>query len=95
VQAGDVLYLPSLWYHQVAQIGDDEGKVIAVNMWYDMDFDSKYCYYMFLRATLQQQKHLQMQQILVSDDEQHQQSTSTTTTSEIANDTNKKNTTRS
>lgn len=30
VHAGDVLYLPSLWYHHVAQEGDP---CIAVNTW--------------------------------------------------------------
>ncbi|XP_055376619.1 bifunctional peptidase and (3S)-lysyl hydroxylase Jmjd7 [Condylostylus longicornis] len=41
VNAGDILYLPSLWYHHVRQ----SHKCIAVNFWYDMDYDSKYCYY--------------------------------------------------
>eukprot|EP01113_Clastostelium_recurvatum_P035830 TRINITY_DN5033_c0_g1_i1.p1 TRINITY_DN5033_c0_g1~~TRINITY_DN5033_c0_g1_i1.p1 ORF type:complete len:306 (+),score=52.74 TRINITY_DN5033_c0_g1_i1:136-1053(+) len=36
VHAGEVLYLPSLWYHKVAQRGDDEGRTIAVNYWCDM-----------------------------------------------------------
>jgi len=33
VRAGEVLYLPCLWFHCVAQSDDDEGKCIAVNMW--------------------------------------------------------------
>lgn len=41
VNAGDILYLPSLWYHHVRQ----NHKCIAVNFWYDMDYDSRYCYY--------------------------------------------------
>lgn len=41
VNAGDVLYLPSLWYHHVRQ----SHKCIAVNFWYDMDYDARYCYY--------------------------------------------------
>lgn len=41
VNAGDILYLPSLWYHHVRQ----SHKCIAVNFWYDMDYDSRYCYY--------------------------------------------------
>lgn len=41
VQAGDLLYLPSLWYHHVRQ----SHKNISFNFWYDMSFDSKYCYY--------------------------------------------------
>ena len=38
VDAGDVLYLPSMWYHKVKQ----EGECIAVNHWYDMEYDSRY-----------------------------------------------------
>ena len=35
---GDVLYLPSLWFHHLTQ---SQG-CIAVNYWYDMEFDVKY-----------------------------------------------------
>ena len=45
VQPGDLLYLPSLWLHAVAQKPDSEHKVIGVNFWYDMKFDHKYAYY--------------------------------------------------
>ncbi|KAJ3328957.1 JmjC domain-containing protein 7 [Kappamyces sp. JEL0680] len=41
---GDVLYLPSLWYHQVGQIGPE---TIAVNYWYDMKHDSRYAWSCF------------------------------------------------
>lgn len=41
VNAGDILYLPALWYHHVRQ----SHKCIAVNFWYDMDYDARYCYY--------------------------------------------------
>lgn len=44
VKAGDVLYLPALWFHHVQQTD----WTIAVNYWYDMDFDSKYIYYQTL-----------------------------------------------
>lgn len=44
VEAGDVLYLPSMWYHGVTQLGDDDGKCVAVNYWYDMQFDARYCW---------------------------------------------------
>ena len=33
LQAGEVLYLPALWFHRVAQRGDAEEKTIAVNFW--------------------------------------------------------------
>lgn len=41
VNAGDILYLPAMWYHHVRQ----SHKCIAVNFWYDMDYDARYCYY--------------------------------------------------
>ncbi|XP_035211781.1 bifunctional peptidase and (3S)-lysyl hydroxylase Jmjd7-like isoform X1 [Stegodyphus dumicola] len=44
VEEGDALYLPSLWFHHVRQ----SHSCIAVNYWYDMDFDVKYCYFKFL-----------------------------------------------
>lgn len=46
VGAGDVLYLPSLWFHHVKQ----SHACIAVNYWYDMEFDVKYCYYKLLES---------------------------------------------
>lgn len=44
VNAGDVLYLPNYWFHHVQQ----SHKCIAVNFWYDMEYDSRYCYYRML-----------------------------------------------
>jgi jumonji domain-containing protein 7 len=38
VNAGDILYLPALWYHKVKQIAGEEGICCSVNYWYDMDF---------------------------------------------------------
>jgi len=40
LNAGDVLYLPSLWFHHLRQ----SHGCVAVNFWYDMEFDVKYCY---------------------------------------------------
>jgi jumonji domain-containing protein 7 len=45
LEEGDVLYLPSCWYHKVAQEGDC---VIAVNYWYDMQFDQRHLLNNFL-----------------------------------------------
>ncbi|CAG9792632.1 unnamed protein product [Diatraea saccharalis] len=41
---GDCLYLPSLWFHHVRQ----SHGCLAVNYWYDMEFDVKYCYFKML-----------------------------------------------
>ena len=42
--AGDVLYLPSMWFHHVSQ----SHGTIAVNYWYDMAFDLRYAYFKFV-----------------------------------------------
>lgn len=44
VRKGDVLYLPSLWFHHVQQT---QG-TIAINFWYDMEYDIKYNYFKFV-----------------------------------------------
>ncbi|XP_077978121.1 bifunctional peptidase and (3S)-lysyl hydroxylase Jmjd7-like [Glandiceps talaboti] len=46
VKAGQTLYLPSLWFHHVRQ---SQG-CIAVNFWYDMEYDIKYNYFRFLES---------------------------------------------
>nr|XP_057947233.1 bifunctional peptidase and (3S)-lysyl hydroxylase Jmjd7-like [Doryrhamphus excisus] len=46
VKAGEMLYLPSLWFHHVQQ----SHGCMAVNFWYDMDFDIKYNYFQLLDA---------------------------------------------
>ena len=37
VNEGEALYLPAMWYHKVTSVGERE--TIAVNFWYDMEFD--------------------------------------------------------
>ncbi|XP_058191486.1 lysine-specific demethylase JMJ32 [Rhododendron vialii] len=50
VKAGDILYLPSMWFHHVRQTPDSRGRTIAINYWYDMQFDIKYAYFNFLQS---------------------------------------------
>ncbi|XP_026395049.1 jmjC domain-containing protein 7 [Papaver somniferum] len=45
VKAGEILYLPSMWFHHVKQSPDSRGRTIAINYWYDMQFDIKYAYF--------------------------------------------------
>ncbi|KNC81708.1 hypothetical protein SARC_05980 [Sphaeroforma arctica JP610] len=47
VKPGEMLYLPAMWYHQVSQSSTNGDPVIAVNYWYDMAFDVKYCYWRY------------------------------------------------
>ncbi|XP_063983082.1 bifunctional peptidase and (3S)-lysyl hydroxylase JMJD7 isoform X1 [Diachasmimorpha longicaudata] len=49
VQAGDILYLPSLWFHHVQQ----SQACIAINFWYDMEYDIKYVYFKGLEMLTQ------------------------------------------
>ena len=44
LKAGDVLYLPSLWFHHLRQ----SHGCIAVNFWYDMEFDGNFNYFNFV-----------------------------------------------
>ena len=45
LNAGDVLYLPSFWFHHLQQ----SHGCIAVNFWYDMEFDVKFNYFNFVK----------------------------------------------
>jgi jumonji domain-containing protein 7 len=46
VKAGEMLYLPALWFHQVAQTCE----TVGINYWYDMQFDSpNWCYFNLLQ----------------------------------------------
>ncbi|XP_028622760.1 bifunctional peptidase and (3S)-lysyl hydroxylase JMJD7 isoform X2 [Grammomys surdaster] len=46
VRAGELLYLPSLWFHHVQQ----SHGCIAVNFWYDMEYDLKYSYFQLMES---------------------------------------------
>lgn len=45
VRAGEVLFLPSMWYHRATQLC----ATISVNYWHDMEFDCRYVYYNLAR----------------------------------------------
>ena len=45
MNAGEVLYIPSMWYHYVTQTC----LTIAVNYWYDQRFDFRYVFYQTIR----------------------------------------------
>jgi jumonji domain-containing protein 7 len=46
VKAGEMLYLPALWFHQVTQTCE----TVGINYWYDMQFDSpNWCYFNLLQ----------------------------------------------
>ena len=47
VNPGEILYLPSLWYHRVTQTC----RTIAINYWHDMAYDCKYVYYNYLSSS--------------------------------------------
>jgi len=53
VKEGNVLYLPSLWFHRVTQ----SCETVAINWWFDMQFDSPlFCYFELLQnCQIQQQ----------------------------------------
>eukprot|EP00210_Caulerpa_lentillifera_P005326 g5089.t1 len=50
IHKGEVLYLPSLWYHHVEQRNTPNELVVAVNFWYDMKFDVHYAYHKFVNT---------------------------------------------
>lgn len=50
LRAGDVLYLPAMWFHQVAQRSAGGGMMtVAINYWFDMKFGPLYYMVDFLK----------------------------------------------
>lgn len=60
VHAGEVLYLPSLWFHGVkhgAACGAcGAGDVVAVNYWFDMQYDARFCYHKAMERSIRGQR---------------------------------------
>lgn len=48
VGKNEMLYLPSLWYHGATQVEE----TVAINCWWDMKFDHRWCYQQYLRDSL-------------------------------------------
>ena len=59
VKKGEMLYLPALWFHQVYQNVDEFGRVIAVNFWYDMNYDIKWNLLNFMKSTIKYNNSMQ------------------------------------
>ena len=55
LEPNELLYLPSLWFHQVEQ---DSPITIACNFWYDMEYDIKWNYYQFMSNIIKQKRLL-------------------------------------
>lgn len=49
---GDMLYLPALYFHQVEQNCDLFGRCIAINYWYDMNYNVNYNLLQFMKNVL-------------------------------------------
>ena len=44
-----MLFLPAMFYHHVMQDGrEEDGLCVAVNFWYDMTFDDRFCVHAFV-----------------------------------------------
>ncbi len=53
VRAGEVLYLPMLWFHRVSQrcgTGAGDDAVLAANYWFDMPFDHRWASYRLVES---------------------------------------------
>lgn len=54
LKQGDILYLPSLWFHFVSQRVDEREKImISVNSWYDMVYGPMYNSYKFVESCVE------------------------------------------
>lgn len=55
LRPGEMLYLPSMWLHQVWQ----EDLTIAVNYWYDMNFGLNYAWFQFYERLIREQESIE------------------------------------
>ncbi|RKP09052.1 cupin-like domain-containing protein [Thamnocephalis sphaerospora] len=68
VEPGDMLYLPAMWFHHVQQ----EGRTVAVNWWYDMDYGAAYAYLMMVRGVSRALRRAEHESGLCDDSEDDQ-----------------------
>jgi jumonji domain-containing protein 7 len=45
IKKEEMLYLPSLWYHQVSQCKGKDPYTLAINYWFDMDYTQNFSLY--------------------------------------------------
>ncbi|KAI8808687.1 cupin-like domain-containing protein [Cladochytrium replicatum] len=77
LSAEDILYLPAMWFHRVEQTSEvlfssdvnvpNLDCAIALNYWYDMEFDNRYSYFSFLRNIVAIEKHGRLEELPESD----------------------------
>lgn len=52
VKAGEILYIPSMWYHRVTQ----STMTIAINYWYEQNFNFRYVMYNYVKSISEESK---------------------------------------
>lgn len=52
LEAGDMLYLPAAWWHQVVSSTDGEGRCLAVNLWFNPHSAAAEAYFSILLEDL-------------------------------------------
>lgn len=52
VNPGQLLYIPRLYFHEVRQTCDEFGRVIAINFWYDMNYDLTWNLLQFMKSKI-------------------------------------------
>ena len=73
LNAGDVLYLPALWYHQVSQKKLNDESTVAINFWYDMHYGFYYSYYQFMSQVIKLDRFLLTENSDINDEEKDHQ----------------------
>jgi hypothetical protein len=56
LKPGELLYLPSLVYHQVGQQTNEDESIIAINYWFDMKYDLRFNFYKLIENLAKKKK---------------------------------------